>query len=255
MSVRVLYLGNNRLGWQVLQWLRGAGVEVVGLLLHPESKCRFGAEMRAAAGLPGSAVFAGNTLSDAKVLQQISRLNADMAISVLFDYILKPDFLGLFPRGTVNLHPALLPHNRGQYPNVWSIVEQTPAGATLHYIDPGIDTGAVIAQRAVPVDPTDTGESLYRKLEQASLALFQDTWPALAAGSIVAVPQPVDAGTYHRTTDVSRIDEIDLDRRYTGRELIDILRARTFPPYKGAYFRVGDRKVLLRLQLDYDDEG
>jgi methionyl-tRNA formyltransferase len=53
---------------------------------------------------------------------------------------------------------------------------------------------------------------------------------------------------------VERIDEIDLDRAYPARELIDLLRARTFPPYTGAYVRVGNRKVYLRLQLLYEDD-
>jgi len=53
---------------------------------------------------------------------------------------------------------------------------------------------------------------------------------------------------------VERIDEIDLDRTYTARELIDIVRARTFPPHRGAYFRVGQRKVYLRLQLFYEND-
>jgi methionyl-tRNA formyltransferase len=253
--MRVLFLGNNWVGWQTLQWLRGAGAEIAGLVLHPQAKARHGAELRAAAALPESAIFGGSTLGERAVLRRIAELRADIAVSVLFDYILKPDFLALFPRGTINLHPALLPYNRGQYPNVWSIVEGTPAGATLHYIDEGIDTGAIIAQRQVAVDPADTGETLYRKLERASLALFQETWPAVVAGEAPVIPQAHAAGTFHRTRDVERIDEIDLDRSYTARELIDILRARTFPPYRGAYFRAGGRKIPLRLQLEYDDGG
>jgi methionyl-tRNA formyltransferase len=52
---------------------------------------------------------------------------------------------------------------------------------------------------------------------------------------------------------VGRIDAIDLDRTYTARELIDLLRARTFPPYPGAYFVQGERKVFLQLGLRYED--
>lgn len=253
--MRVLFLGNNWVGWQALQWLRGAGVDVVGLVLHPEGKARHGAELRAAAALPESAVFRGDALRDPAVLRRIADLGADVAVSVFFGFILKPDFLGLFSRGTINLHPALLPYNRGSYPNVWSIVEGTPSGVTLHWVDRGVDTGPIIAQRPVGVDPVDTGETLYSKLERASLALFQETWPAIAAGAAPAVPQPLEAGTSHRTRDVDGIDEIDLDRPTTARAVIDLLRARTFPPFRGAYFRAGGRKVLVRVQLDYDDEA
>jgi methionyl-tRNA formyltransferase len=61
----------------------------------------------------------------------------------------------------------------------------------------------------------------------------------------------VGGGTCHRTKDVAQIDCIDLDRSYSGRELIDLLRARTFPPYRNAYFQEKNgRRVYLRLELD-----
>jgi methionyl-tRNA formyltransferase len=67
-------------------------------------------------------------------------------------------------------------------------------------------------------------------------------------------PQSSGTGTFHHSRDVETIDEIQLDRNYTARELINILRARTFPPHPGAYFLDGGRKVYLRLQLLYEDE-
>ena len=122
---------------------------------------------------------------------------------------------------------------------------------TLHYIDPGIDTGDIISQREVAAVATETGGSLYRKLEQASLELFQETWPSLCAGRITG-QQPKEAGTFHRAGDVARIDEIELDRNYSARDLINILRSRTFPPYPAAFFREDGRKIYLRLELEED---
>ncbi len=251
--MRIVCLANNWVGWQVVSWLRSVGEEVVGLVIHPEGKQKYAKELLGAAALPEARVFDGSRLQDETVLQRVRELKPDIGVSLLFDYILRPDFIGLFPRGVVNLHPALLPFNRGQYPNVWSIVERTPAGATLHFIDQGVDTGAILAQKEVPVAPTDTGEALYRKLERASVDLFVESWPRLSRGELRAVPQHGGGGTTHRTRDVERIDRIDLDRRYTGRELIDILRARTFPPYPGAYFECEGRRIYLRLQLMEED--
>jgi methionyl-tRNA formyltransferase len=116
-------------------------------------------------------------------------------------------------------------------------------------MDAGVDTGDVVAQREVPVTPLDTGETLYRKLERACVELFSETWPLVRAGRVVRVPQRPGVGTSHRCRDVEAIDEIELDRPYTARELIDRIRARTFPPYRGVYFRHGDRRIYLRLQL------
>ena len=252
--MKILYLANNWLGWQILKWLTEQGEEIVGLVIHPPHKQKYVHEMLEVTDLPPDRIFYGSQLGDSDVVEAIRKLMPDIGISILFDYILKPEFLDIFPRGVINLHPALLPYNRGQYPNVWSIVEGTPAGVTLHYIDEGIDTGDIIAQQEVPVEPIDTGETLYRKLERASLSLFQKTWPLIKAGRAPRIPQNKEVGTYHRTRDVESIDKIQLDQEYKARDLINILRARTFPPYKGAYFEVDGKRVYMYLRLEYGEE-
>jgi methionyl-tRNA formyltransferase len=252
--MRILYLGNNWVGWQVLKWLKEQGEEIAGLVIHPPRKQKYAKEILRAAGLPAAKVFDGSRLAQPEVMAAIRKLAPDIGLSVLFDYILKPEFLSIFPQGVVNLHPAYLPYNRGQYPNVWSIIENTPAGVTLHYIDKGTDTGDIIARKEVAVEPVDTGETLYRKLERASVALFRETWPLVRSGKATRAPQGSEPGTCHRTKDVEAIDEIHLDETYVARDLINVLRARTFPPYPGAYFMHQGRRIYLRLQLLYEEQ-
>lgn len=252
---RILFLGNNLLGAQVLRWLLEQGEQLVGLVIHARLKRKHGEQFLSLAVLHNLEIFDGSTLRTPETLTSIQLLEPDIGISVLFDYILKPEFLKLLPRGCLNLHPAYLPYNKGQYPNVWSIVEGNPSGTTLHYIDSGIDTGDIVAQELVPTDLLDTGESLYYKLERASLDLFKRTWPAVRSGTLERVPQVPGEGTYHRTEDVEQIDRIDLDRQYTARELINLIRARTFPPYPGAYFQADDRRIYLRLLLEEGHES
>jgi len=250
--MRILFFGNNRAAWRVLAWLSLQKEEIAGIVLHPPLKQKFTDEMVSLVDPGKTRVFYGPSLADPGTEAQIRDLHPDIGISVYFDYILKPALLGIFPRGVINLHPAFLPYNRGQYPNVWSIVDRTPAGVTLHYLDAAIDTGDIIARREVPVEPVDTGRSLYRKLEKASVALFRETWPGIRSGTAGRSPQDPAAGTYHRTADVQSIDRIDLDAVYPARYLIDVIRARTFPPYEGAYFMYQGKKVHLQLKLEYD---
>lgn len=247
--MRVFYMGNNWLGWKVLEWMSGTDDEIVGMALHPEGSATYAGQMRDAAGLPESQVLDGSNLRGEEVEESVRSLDPDVGVSVLFGYILRPSFLDIFPEGALNLHPAYLPYNRGAYPNVWSIVDGTPAGVTLHEIDEGVDTGDIWARRQVEVRPSDTGRSLYKRLEQAGLDLFQSAWPKWKSGELTPIEQSEEDGTKYYTDDVEKIDEIDLDATYTGRELIDILRARTFPPHKGAYFVKDGQKVYLRLEL------
>ena len=252
--MRILFLGNNWVAWQVAKWLKEQNEQTVGLVIHPPQKRKYGDEIVRSAQVGPECIFDASRLRQPKVLQAIKALRPDIGLSVLFGYILRPEFLDLFPAGVVNLHPAYLPYNRGAYPNVWSIVERTPAGVTLHYIDAGVDTGDIIAQRRVPIELVDTGETLYRKLERASVELFKETWPLIRSGQAPRIPQDKREGTYHHTRDVERIDHIDLNHTYAARELIDIIRARTFTPYPSAYFIHQGRKVYLRLQLLYGEQ-
>jgi len=251
--MRVLLLANNWVGWQVARWLKGRGDEVVGLVIHPPQGRKYGEEILGSLSLPPERIFDGSQLQRPEITQAIRALGPDIGLSALFGYILRPEFTGVFPKGIINLHPSYLPYNRGVHPNVWTIVKGTPAGATLHYIDEGVDTGDIIAQRQVPVEPVDTGETLYRKLERLCVDLFQETWPLIQTGRAGRTPQP-HPGTCHRARDLERIDEIDMDRTYTGRELINILRARTFPPHTGAFFRQSERKIWVRVQLLTEDQ-
>lgn len=247
--VRVLYFGNNRVALELLHWLRQQNAAPVGLVVHPQKRATCRAELIQASGLGADRIFEANRLRDSATLERIRRLEPELGLSVFFGYILRPELLRIFPRGCLNLHPGYLPYNRGCYPNVWSIIDQTPAGATIHYMDEGVDTGDIVARRKVTVSPTDTGQTLYARLEDACIALLKETWADIVAGRLKGRSQPTTEGSWHSLRDVESVDHIDLDRHYRARDLIDILRARTFPPHPGAYILHHGKKIHLRLEL------
>lgn len=250
--MRLICLVNNYLGWQALEYLREQE-QIVGVVVHAPEQAKFEKEIRACAGR--AELFTADDLRNPAILKRIAELKPEMGMSVLFAYLLKRDFLALLPRGCLNLHPAYLPYNRGMYPNVWSIVEGTPAGVTLHYIDEGVDTGNIVRQKEVSVLCTDTGESLYHKLEAAGLELLREAWPDIHKGNVVRVAQRGEGATFHKRADVAEIDEIHLEQSYQAEHLLRILRARTFAPYPGAFFRCDGRKVYIRVQLDEESDG
>ncbi len=252
--MRILYFGNNWFGYRILRWLKEEHEDIIALVIHPKEKQKFSGEITSISGLDSSCIFSGEQLQSPITIGALRDLRPEIGISVMFGYIIPADLLSIIPKGCINLHLSLLPYNKGAFPNVWSIVDETPAGVTLHFINEGIDTGDIIAQREVPVEPVDTGATLYRKLEESAFTLFVKTWPLIKTGNIHRKKQRRDEGTFHRLREVQRIDRIELDKFYKAKELIDILRARTFPPYPGAYFEIEGRRVYLRLQLYYDDE-
>jgi methionyl-tRNA formyltransferase len=154
----------------------------------------------------------------------------------------------LFPRGCINLHAALLPYNRGWHTNVWPIIDGSPAGITIHYIDPGVDTGDIIAQHRIPIEPTDTGGSLHEKIIRRQVDLFKEIWPLLREGKTSRTPQDHSKATGHRKAELGEISCIHLDRIYRAGDLINLLRARTYPPYPSAYYVEGER-TYVRIEL------
>ena len=103
--------------------------------------------------------------------------DAGVELVVLAGYmrVLKEPMLTAFPRRIINLHPSLLP----KFPGVEAWKQALEAGekmtgCTVHYVDAGIDSGEIIAQRKVPVLPGDTAESLHARIQIAERALYPE---------------------------------------------------------------------------------
>ena len=246
--MRIFYVGNNYNGYRILKWLKDRGEHIVGISVHPDEKALFKKEIMSVSGLSRKYIIDGSDINEPETIKKINKLKPDIIISINFDYILKKDVLGIPSRWAINLHTSYLPYNRGNYPNVWSIVENTPAGVTIHYMDEGIDTGDIIDQVEVKIDITDTGKTLYKKLENVAFKLFKKNWDDIKSGKNKKTKQ-VGTGTYHKKRDVIKIDPINPEKYYKAIDLINILRARTFPPYKGAYLDINGRKIYIRIKL------
>jgi methionyl-tRNA formyltransferase len=133
-----------------------------------------------------------------------------LVVSHGYRIILRRDVLERLPDRVINLHISLLPYNRGADPTLWSVLEDTPAGVTIHYIDEGVDTGDVIAQRAVALADDDTVATAYDALQAELAALFREQWPAIAAGTNDRRRQPA-GGTVHRVADRARVAHLLTD--------------------------------------------
>lgn len=107
----------------------------------------------------------------------INNNNIGFIISYGYTHILKKSILDLLPNRAINLHISYLPWNRGADPNLWSFIKNTPKGVTIHYIDEGIDTGDIIAQKQIHFDSSsETLATSYEKLRLAIQELFKQHW-------------------------------------------------------------------------------
>ena len=140
--------------------------------------------------------------SGALTQELLRRLNPRLVVSFNYGQIVKEDSLALLDGRIINLHISYLPWNRGSSPNVWSYIEDSPKGVTIHVLDKGLDTGAIIAQRLVEIDEQrDTLATSYQKLTHAIMELFKEHWEMLLGGTYTARPQK-GGGSYHTTKDL-----------------------------------------------------
>lgn len=108
--------------------------------------------------------------------------------------IIKTHILEAPRRATVNSHPGLLPWLRGSASVGWALYKDMPQGATVHFIDPGIDTGDIIARRELPVYRRDTYESLNARIANLSGELMAEALTFLADGEAPREPQDRNIG-------------------------------------------------------------
>lgn len=128
----------------------------------------------------------------------------DFIISYGYRHIIRRPVINFLKDRIINLHISLLPWNRGADPNLWSFLENTPKGVTIHYIDEGIDTGDIIAQK--PVTFNEDGETLattYEKLQSEIIQLFAESWSAMRQLRYIGYRQN-GAGSYHKSSDKVR---------------------------------------------------
>ena len=180
----------------------------------------------------------------------------DIGISLGYRHIFKKTHIDALEGCLINIHTGFLPHGRGAMPNVWAIIDRTPAGVSIHFIDEGIDTGPIIAQSEVTVSATDTGATLYRRLRVEASHLFMKVWPTLEGSTqILRSLQPPGEFTTHKSRDISAVDDLDDYFGPIAKRMIDVLRARTFPGHEAAYIRDDEgRRVFVRVELQYEEE-
>lgn len=135
----------------------------------------------------------------------------------------------------VNIHPGYNPYNRGWFPQVFSILNGKPLGATIHEIDGMLDHGAIIAQETVPVYKSDTSLTAYSRVQAKEVALLEENITRILSGNYEA-RRPEIEGNINLKKDFNELCEISLKEKLTFGEAIDRLRALSHEPYDNAYF-------------------
>lgn len=138
---------------------------------------------------------------------------------------------------------------------MWSIIEGTPAGVTLHRISEKLDGGEILKAERIDVFSWDTGYALYFRLISKSEEMIQYIADLLYGRESLKSFLPDSQGSFHCLRDFEEAKLINLDSVDSFKGFIDRVRALTFPPYKNAYFLdENGRKVFVDIVLSPEDD-
>lgn len=159
-----------------------------------------GALQRAsAAGIPTHVVrpreFDDRTACDAAISTACAEAGAGLVVLAGFMRLLGPAFLGRWAGRCINVHPSLLP----AFPGIDAPAQALAygvrlTGCTVHFVDEGADTGPIILQDVVPVEPDDNAEALHRRIQAVEWRLLPEAIRLFAAGRLRVRGRRVEIG-------------------------------------------------------------
>lgn len=171
---------------------------------RPRQKILFLGYARTQTVLPGFLEDHGCIVTESKDALDEGVKGYDLVISFGFRHILSSEVINNSDAPIINLHIGLLPFNRGAHPNFWSFYEGTPPGVTIHLIDEGIDTGAILIQREIPINPKAfTFEQSHRLLLKELEKLFSENIDFILSKQWKPIGQK-GPSTTHRVSDLPR---------------------------------------------------
>jgi len=197
-AMRIIYFTNQgpEVAVAVLGGLEQLGQRVPLLVTTPGPPARRSETYKATvASLPsGQDVLVTNHINRLPGL--LAGLAPDLILVTGFPWKLPPALLDLPRLGCINVHPALLPAYRGPNPLFWQVMNgEMKTGLTVHRMEPEFDTGPILAQRAIPIEPEDDIDSLYPKLLPLGAALIPEALALVAAG-VPGMPQSAEGASY-----------------------------------------------------------
>lgn len=201
MHQRVVFMGSPTFALPTLTAL-SRDYHVVGVVTQPDRAAGRGKVLKAppvkilaqSLGIP---IIQPETLSHPDAMDALRAWQPQLVVVAAFGQLLRPAALNLPTYGCLNIHASLLPRWRGAAPiNAAILAGDVETGVTIMRMDAGLDTGDILASRAIPIAPDATAGDLFDQLSTLGADLLLQVLPAYLAGQLPATPQPEQGVTY-----------------------------------------------------------
>lgn len=251
--MKLVFCGTPKFAVPTLEALIAAGHEVALVVSQPDRPVGRTQELTAppvkqtalAAGIP--VTQPEKIRNNEEFRARLEAIAPDAIVVVAYGRIIPKWMLALPRLGCINLHASLLPKYRGAAPIQWAMaMGENVTGNTTMLIDEGLDTGAILLQQALGIDPEETAADLFEELAVGGAPLVVQTLAGLQNGSIE--PRPQD---HARATLAPLLTREDGCMDFAARTAMELKnRWRGFQPWPGAFTSVEGKKLIVhRMQV------
>jgi len=179
---------------------------------------------------------------DQRFLRKFKKLKPDLAFSIYFRKLFKPDFINIPKMGFINLHSSPLPKYRGPAPTLWALLnDEQYGGFTIHYIDQGIDSGDIIAQTKFEIPHNITGYELNSLAIKKGYQLFKKNLKNILSSRNSRKKQNNKEVSYFGYFNPSIRN---IDWFLPAKSIYNRIRALS-PPYPGATAKIKGQKIII----------
>ncbi len=237
--MKIIFAGTPAFSARALEALLEAGHEVALVLTQPDRPAGRGMQVTASAVKTLAqqyvlALLQPHSLKQSGLDTQLAAIGADVMVVAAYGLILPTAILSIPRLGCLNIHASLLPRWRGAAPIQRAILAgDRETGITIMQMDQGLDTGAMLLQRSIPIAPDDTAQTLHDKLALIGARCIVEALPLLQQGRLAATAQDETTASYAPKLEKT---EAEIDWRLDAEQINRAVRA--FNPHPGAHSRM-----------------
>ncbi|WP_294961116.1 methionyl-tRNA formyltransferase [uncultured Flavobacterium sp.] len=249
-KLRIIFMGTPEFAVGILDTIIKNNYEVVGVITAADKPAGRGQKIKYSAvkeyALANNLTLLQPTnLKDENFLAELKALNANLQIVVAFRML--PKVVWEMPSlGTFNLHASLLPNYRGAAPINWAIINgETKTGVTTFFIDDKIDTGAMILNSAIDIEPEETAGQLHDRLMHLGSTTVIDTLKVIENGNVETTIQEDNDDI--KTAYKLNKENCKIDWTKSGAEINNLIRG--LSPYPASWCYLKDQNEELNIKI------
>ncbi|MFA5865553.1 MAG: methionyl-tRNA formyltransferase [Phycisphaerae bacterium] len=227
INLKFIFFGTGEFGLPCFKTLIECGAKPLLVITSPDKPSGRGLrlthspikEIALHANIP---VLQPENINDPQIVDKLRQLQADLGVLIAYGQKIGPVLINIFRHGIINLHASLLPSYRGAAPVNWAIINgETQTGLTIMQIGEQIDSGKILTQQVVPIDPQERADELHNKLAQFGPQLMVETIFQLQQG--ILQPKPQDTSLVSKAPKLSKSLSV-IDWNLPAQKIANLIR-------------------------------